>query len=776
MKNSILFLFILLGTAMPSFGDNIDKSVTDANLVGHVISKTTGEYLPFVMVEIKGTTIGTTTDATGHYFLKNLPIGKFVVTTKKVGYKPLQQEVMVVRDSLKELNFFLEESETSLDEVVVSANRSETTQRLAPTLVNVLNAKVFEDTHATCLAEGLNFQPGVRVEDDCQNCAIPQVRINGLDGHYSQVLMDSRPVFSALNGVYALEQIPANMIDRVEVIRGGGSALFGSSAIGGVVNIITKDPIRNSAEVSYSLMSVGGSNRFDQNTTMNVSLVTDDHKAGIAVYGQSRHRSGYDDDDDGYTELPQLRTQTIGFRSFLKTGTYSKLTLQYNHITDFRRGGNLLNIPEFQANTAEQAEHDINGGGLNFDLYSPDAKNHLNTYFSFQNTERNSYSGGIGDGSDESVAAALKAYGHTRDLTLIGGAQYVHSFDRLLFMPSDLTLGAEYNYDQLNDEALGYHSTMNQWVRVGSAFAQNEWKTEQWSFLLGGRLDKNSLLDHAIVSPRANVRFNLNKSVNFRLSYSTGFRAPQTFDEDLHVDLIGGERVKTHLADKLKEEKSNSLSFSTDLYHTFGSVRTNLLIEGFYTNLKNVFAERYLSTTDADGNTILERYNGSGATVMGINIEGKAAFTKWFELQAGVTLQQSKYKEAESWSEDAVAQRKMFRSPNTYGYFTASFTPLKGFTASFSGTYTGSMLVQHVAGSGVSTDVAVNTPTFFDANFKLAYDFALASGVTMQVNAGIQNVTNAYQSDFDKGYDRDADYIYGPSLPRSYFVGTKISL
>lgn len=97
---------------------------------------------------------------------------------------------------------------------------------MAPSLVNVLDSKMFETTHATSLADGLNFQPGVRVENNCQNCGFQQVRINGLEGPYTQILVDSRPIFSALTGVYGLEQIPANMIERVEIMRGGGSALL----------------------------------------------------------------------------------------------------------------------------------------------------------------------------------------------------------------------------------------------------------------------------------------------------------------------------------------------------------------------------------------------------------------------------------------------------------------------------------------------------------------------------------------------------------------------
>ena len=150
--------------------------------------------------------------------------------------------------------------------------------------MSVLDAGLFEKTNASCLAQGLSFQPGVRVEDDCQNCGFTQVRINGLDGHYSQILVDSHPVFSALTGVYGLEQIPANMIERVEVLRGGGSALFGSSAIGGTINVITKEPSRNSAQMSHTLTSIGGSNSYDNNTMLNASLVTESGRAGLCVF------------------------------------------------------------------------------------------------------------------------------------------------------------------------------------------------------------------------------------------------------------------------------------------------------------------------------------------------------------------------------------------------------------------------------------------------------------------------------------------------------------
>ena len=756
--------------------ENITKS-TDANVFGHVVDVKTREHIPYGIIHVKGTTLATATDRTGHFFLKNMPEGTFVIEAKYMGYTTQSKSVTIKKDETKEVNFSLSPNDLILDEVVVSANRSETERRLAPNLVNVIGGKLFDITQSTCLAQGLNFQPGVRTEDNCQNCGFTQVRINGLDGHYSQILVDSRPVFSSLNGVYGLEQIPANMIDRVEVVRGGGSALFGASAIGGTINIITKEPIRNSASFGHTFMSVGGANSFDNVTTGNVSLVTDDNKAGVYAYGQTRTRQGYDHDGDGYTELPELNNQTFGLNSYLRLSPYSKLSLQYHGIHEFRRGGNKLDQAPHEANIAEQVEHNIQGGGLTYNFYSPDEKNRLSAYFSFQTTARKSYYGGIGEGTKDDVETAEKAYGTTHNFTYVAGTQYVRSFSKLLFMPSDLTLGAEYNLDGLKDVILGYDRHFRQDVRIGSFFFQNEWKNKQWSFLLGGRLDKHNLVDHVIFSPRANLRFNPTENINLRITYASGFRAPQAFDEDLHVGVVGGERLVTVLADNLKEERSNSFSVSADLYHKFGNVQTNLLIEGFYTDLNNVFALRQLDQPDAQGNTVQERYNAYGAKVLGLNIEGKAMFTRWFSLQAGITLQQSHYDEAIAWNDEVPEQKykKMMRTPDTYGYFTASFTPVKRFTASVTGNYTGSMLVGHSAGSGVEEPVAVNTPEFMEVNMKLSYDFPVTKYLTLQVNGGIQNITNSYQNDFDKGWNRDSAYIYGPALPRSYYVGVKVS-
>ncbi len=743
--------------------------VSDANIVGHVIDAENGEHIPGCVVKLTGTNMAVMTDGSGHYVFRDLMPGQYTVEVSYMGYSSQKKTADVKPQQTLELNFEIEPDAFMLDQVVVTASKTETRRRESPSLVNVVSGKTFLNIGACSLADGLDFQPGVRVENDCQNCGFTQVRINGLDGHYSQILMNSRPVFSALTGVYGLEQIPANMIERVEVMRGGGSALFGSSAVGGTINIITRDPLTNSANLSHTLTSIGPSGSLDNNTTVNASVVTDNNKAGAFIYGQSRYRDGYDHNDDGFTEVAQLKSQTLGARTFFRTSGNSKLTVEYHNTHEYRRGGDQLNLPAHMAMIAEQVDHNIHAGEATLDLWLRDRRDHLSVFAATQATRRQSYYGSDMDPN---------AYGRTSDVVATAGSQWTHPIDRLLFMPSELVAGLEYSFNRLHDVTIGYDHDALQKVNIYSAYLQNEWRDERWGFLVGARVDKHSLIHNAIISPRLNLRFNPSDNFNFRASYSTGFRPPQAYDEDFHVAIVGGERVVTVLAPGLKQESSQSVSLSADMYHRFGNVQTNLLVEGFFTDLSDVFALRQLDAPDENGNAVLERYNGSGARVMGVNIEAKAIFSNHFDVQGGVTIQRSRYKEPEQWSDDPSVPpvTRMFRTPDVYGYFTANWEITHKLKATATATANGPMLVQHIAGSGTDVDLAVETQSFFDASLKLTYTFRLFNRVNLDLSGGVSNIFNSYQKDFDTGPRRDSGYIYGPSLPRCVNVGVSVRI
>lgn len=755
-------MLVLACVSMSSYAVN---PIKEGNMIaGHVIVKGTEEGIPFATVMILGTNRGAVSNEEGQFEFRKLAAGKYTLRVQVMGYKTQEKAITVSAEATSVVHFQMEEVSFTTDEVVVSANRNEVSRKAAPVVVNVMSAKLFETVNSTDLAKSLNFQSGLRVENNCQNCGFPQVRINGLEGPYSQILINSRPIISALSGVYGLEQIPVNMIERVEVVRGGGSALFGANAVGGTINIITKDPINNSFQVASTMSNMNGKS-WEQYMGGNVSLVAKDNSYGIALYETYRNRNPYDADGDGFSELGKLNMNTFGMRAYYRPNYFSRINVEYHTTNEFRRGGNKFNLQPHEADITEQTKHIINSGGVSYDRYWGE-KHKMSVYGSVQHTDRNSYYGAQKD---------MNAYGKTNDLTWVVGGMYVGNMDRCLFAPATFTGGVEYQSNSLHDVMTGYHRDMQQDVRIAGGFVQNEWRLNRWTMLVGARLDKHNLIDHPIFSPRVNFLYKPSDNLQARLTYSTGFRAPQAYDEDLHVTAVGGEGVQIRLADGLREERSNSFSGSVDWSFPMGHWQSNILLEGFYTDLHHVFVLEDIGE-DQNGDKIKERRNGSGAKVYGVNLDAKVAHGREAQLQLGFTVQRSRYNRAEVWTsegEEEQTTKRMPRTPDYYGYFTFTSAPLKNFDFSLSGTYTGKMIVPHMAGY-IEKSRMEHTPQFMDLNLKLNYTFVLKDHIKMQVNGGVQNIFNSFQKDLDKGEFRDAGYFYGPTQPRTYFVGIKI--
>ena len=372
------------------------------------------------------------------------------------------------------------------------------------------------------------------------------------------------------------------------------------------------------------------------------------------------------------------------------------------------------------------------------------------------------------------------AYGKSTDIVSVTGAQYRFSY-LCGIMDADLSAGGEYSYNQLRDQILGYDRNTLQKVHLGGGYVQNEWKNKEWSILVGGRLEQHSLLEKPVFSPRANIRFTptlseLAPELIFRLSYASGYRAPQIYEEDLHVGAVGGEVSLISLDPNLRPEYSHSVSGSVDMYRRFGKWDTNLTLEGFFTQLNDVFT-LVENGHDAMGNLLLTRTNASGARVAGMNIETKIGYGHLLTFQAGYTYNHSRYIKPEQWSENPniAPQRRMFRTPDHYGYFLLNLEPVKHFHILTNGKVTGSMLVQHFAGY-VPEDEEVTTPVFFEWDVKLCYDLPIYKHYTLELNVGIKNLLDQFQSDLDKGMDRDAGFVYGPASPRTFFAGINLKI
>ena len=268
------------------------------------------------------------------------------------------------------------------------------------------------------------------------------------------------------------------------------------------------------------------------------------------------------------------------------------------------------------------------------------------------------------------------------------------------------------------------------------------------------------------MSPRISLMYELAEWLQARVSYSQGFRAPQIFDEDLHI-LSSGSRQVIHQNDPdLKQETSHSLMASLDFNKQIGKVYTGLLLEAFYTRLEDAFMNE-IGEPDSTGTVIYTRVNAEGgATVRGVNMEFKLKPAADFTLTSGFTIQTSEYEEPQEFDES-----HFFRSPDTYGFLAIDWDFGRNFCLSGNGTYTGKMLVPYF-GPDYPEGELRTSGSFFDIGLKLAYTVKL-NGASVEFSGGIKNILNSYQDDFDTGIDRDPAYIYGPLTPRTVFIGLR---
>ncbi len=787
LKKTIIIAFLILAMVRLNYAQ---QKKTDGNLFGHVLSAEEQDHIPFATILIEGTTIGTTTDETGHYQLVNLPEGSYVLRAQLIGYKPHIKEVKVVAGQTIEVNFELELDVLGLEEVVVTANRNESNRRDASSIVSTLSPKLFSSTQSVNLSEGLNYCTGLRMENNCQNCGFTQLRMNGMEGPYSQILINSRPIFSGLAGVYGLELIPANMIERVEVIRGGGSALYGSNAIAGTVNLILKDPITNSYEfgVNSGLIGLGLSNAgkmaIDNAVNFNTSLVSSDSKSGMSLFGFYRNRDAFDANNDDFSEISTLDNITVGSRIYHRFTTKDKLVADFFTINEERRGGDRFDYPLHQANIAEAVTHNINTAALTYEHYFRD-KDIFSVYASAQRINRDSYYG---------AEQSLSDYGNTKDLSYATGIQYTANFKK-----AELLLGVENTGSWLKDTKLGYpdldsiiivnDSTVeipsrentlvaDQSIITTGVFSQYEFTLAKFKFSIGARLDnyvvannknENAGISGTVLSPRLSVKYDIKEYLQSRISYSQGYRAPQIFDEDLHIETSGSRQVIHVNSPDLKQENSSSYMASLDFNKKIGKISLSVLVEGFYTELENPFANEY-GEADESGSVVYTRINAEeGAVVQGVNMEITIAPSKDVILKTGFTMQSSEYGEEVEFEE-----KRFFRTPGQYGFMNLDWTLSKKWSFSSSLNYTGKMLVPYFGTAlAVPEDGELReTNPFFDAGAKLSYTVKL-NGAKLQLFAGMKNIFNSYQNDFDYGIERDPGYMYGPMLPRMLYFGLR---
>lgn len=764
-------------------------------LTGTILHNNDG--VAHVNVAIPALSAGTITDTAGIFTLSGLPAGKHTLHVQHIGYQPVQRMVIIDTNQTTRIKIPLTADLLELEQVVVTGTRQAVPLRNAPVIVSRISGITFDKTQAIAISEGLNFSPGLRVETNCQNCGFTQLRMNGLGGAYSQILINSRPVFSALAGVYGLDIIPANMVDRIEVVRGGGSAMYGGNAIAGTVNIITKNPVENSYAVGFNQGFINGE-ASDRSLALNGSLVSDDLTHGLSLYGFNRHRQHWDANGDGISEITTLANTTFGIDAFFHPTQQWKMKLNLYHLNEYRRGGSQFDLAPHQTDITEMLDHRILGGSMHVDYYSANDLHHLSLYTSMQHVVRDSYYGGggrvlgSGDTLTEEDLLAINAYGQSTDFSQVSGLQYtVQPLETL-----QLTAGTSYQFNHVEDAMPGYARTIDQQVGTWGVFAQVKWTpVKKLTLLTGGRYDQVNIKGQydlgtdawrndrqlPVFVPRINVMYRITDRIKLRAAYAQGYRAPQAFDEDLHIETVGGAARFIRLDPGLTTERSDSYTLSANFTPTNGRIQADIVLEGFYTVLQHPFVLSNAVELPS-GVAVITKRNGSGAQVSGMHTEINLALGSTWMFQLGGTLQTATYHQPEvvwapespSSEREVVTTDRILRTPEMYGYYTASWSSKSRFTATLTGIYTGSMWVPHIIDPSDEYTILEETPAFFEQNIKLTYEIPIRKAYGVQLFAGVQNLFNSYQDNFDVGPDRDAGFVFGPSRPRTFYGGLKL--
>jgi outer membrane receptor for ferrienterochelin and colicins len=717
------------------------------------------DLIPGASVYVKNTKKGTFTNIEGYYSLK-VSAGKIKLVVSAVGFKSREIEITISKGETRILNFQLDEDVLGLEQIVVTGTKTFKRQTHSPVIVGVIDSQLLENVQACNLSEGLRFQTGLRVETDCQTCNYTQLRMNGLGGGYSQILINGRPIFSPLTGLYGLEQIPANMIERIEVVRGGGSALYGSSAIGGTVNVITKIPKENGFNLDYTYQSI---NKRASDHIFNGNGVVLTHKgnAGASFFVSKREREYYDHNGDNYSELPKLKNNSFGVNFFVLPDEDQKVELSLSSMNEYRYGGEMVDKAPHLTLQSEERVHDVLVGSLDYQINFNEDNSSFITYFSGQKTDRDHYTGIFPD-EEEEIAQHMEEppYGISKVSTFQGGMQLNHRLEGPMKGVNVLTLGTEYVEDKVFDEIIAYNYLIDQRTTNLGMFFQSDWEiSDAVNLLTGIRADKHNLLNNFVLNPRASLLYKFENSAQFRVTWGTGFRAPQAFDADLHIAFAGGGISRISLSPDLKEERSSSLSTSFNYDKAAEKYIMGFTLEGFYTRLNDAFYQHPLGADDLG--ELFEKRNGEGAVVKGMSLELRANYSKKIQLETGLTLQSSKFDEAVQYSDALEAKRKFLRTPDVYGFATLSLTPNQKFNTSINMVYTGAMDLIHLAGAPEQqVDEYISSQTFTELGFKSGYNFKLEEiDTNLELYGGLKNVY----------------FVYGPAAPRTVFIGVKLT-
>jgi len=807
MRRLILILIsLMLGILM----GRSQADLTDIMLFGDVRSARDQQHIPFANISVKGSRLGTTCDASGHFKFANLPEGQHTLLIQAMGYKTKEVEVRLSRNETRNFFFVLEPDVFNLDQVVITGTRSSHHIKDVPVRTEVITMKDIENKNACNLYEALEGVAGLRVESQCQACDFTMLRMQGLGAEHTQVLVDGQPVYSGLAGVYGLKQISTLDIGRIEVVKGAGSSLYGSGAIAGAINIVSREP----STIPTAKLDMQYGSYHSARYGFTSSMRNEKGNIGVSLYAQHIREAAIDVSGEGATveEVRQpdgisdrvatsLKNAGVGlyFDEVLKDK--DQLVLRAKFINEHRQGG--VMVDDVFRNPFTEGTENIITHRYQTELgYTLPLRNGMSIDYrlNYVNHQREAT-------NDSYLGDYLATHGDTapdvREMRPYLAEEQSWNSSVTLEKRSlkyTLTTGIQLSGDVLEESGMyvvvdeespyygsSYRSTSRKSALESGIFVQGEWQpTRKLTVVPGLRFDFHRSTDQYFsdqqvsdaedfpvveyeensLNPRLAVKYKLNDKISLRASAGTGFRAPFGFSEDLHL-CSGSPRVWKSVG--LSPERSFSINTSGDYYGDRIRISLNL----FRTRLNDMIAFSNATEEVAAKGYDYQWVNVDDALVQGVEFSLMVNLQK--DLDAGIdfTFNDGRYDHIrEDWdgTEYAEESRYISRFPRTSSVMRLEYSPGKWMATAF------------VQRQGYLYIDYYHSPEQGEADLSLIRKTPAHNVVNMKVSRGIQNwkvyagVDNVFDTIQDERRLDDAAFIYAPIYGRMLYAGISLDL
>ncbi|KAA2219048.1 TonB-dependent receptor [Maribacter flavus] len=578
----------------------------EATVSGHVSSE--GQAIPFANINLKNTKIGSATDESGNYSLNNVDAGTYTLIASIMGYAPFEQRISIVKNQQLVFDIEMAPVAENLDEMVVTGTLKAVSRSESPVPVEVYSPTFLKQNPTANIFEALQNVNGVRPQINCNVCNTGDIHINGLEGPYTLVLIDGMPIVSGLGTVYGLMGIPNSLIEQIEIVKGPASSLYGSEAVGGLINIITKNNLEAPDFAADTFLTGWGEYNLDVGAKIDVGK-----KANVLLgLNYFNFDQLVDNNGDNFTDLTIQDRISV----FQKWGFQRKdnriFSLAGRYFYEDRWGGELQWTPEFRGGDEIYGESIYTSRWEVLGKYQLPLEEKVLFSFSYNDHSQNS------------------VYGDTPYLAdqRIGFAQM--TWDKKVGR-HDLLLGTSLRYNFYNDNTPATPLADEVWIP--SLFLQDEVAlANKHSLLVGLRYDYDNR-HGAIYTPRTAYRFKITDNDILRLNAGTGFRVVNLFTED-HAALTGARDVIVTEALEPERSVNMNLNYLKKIYGSNGTF-ASLDASAFYTRFSNAILPDY----DTNPNQIIYDNLDGFSESKGISANLDVVFPSGFKFLLGATFQ-----------------------------------------------------------------------------------------------------------------------------------------